>query len=262
MTTPWSLVVAGCGTIGYWFVRSLLGQAAVLRAPRKLTCIDYACIKPQNAVTCPHYDSQWLGIPKSRRLAELGRTWPGTDRPQVMSVHASVRQFNWLDATEPGCTLVAVVGLDNWEARLDAVEGLRVMSAAGGREVIIIQGGIDSGHASVGVYSGSSFEAPCPVCGLVPPLPAPEPCVVMTGNGSLLRGNLQEEARAATGLMCRIIAEQLANHGSWVNTRTHIEGNGNGGRLRTRACATMPDCMGPHSAHTPLRWNTLMKLED
>lgn len=166
-------------------------------------------------------------------------------------------------AFSSGGAMIALIGLDDWDSRLCAIEDLRRVASeapAGARlaGALAIQVGLERGQAQVSVF-GPLWDDPCPACGLSV-LPRKEPCVALDGEGRLLRGDLQREARAAALLVREIVADCLTAgtiSPQWVNTKTNLwaaEGAEDFQRLthRGRRC---PSCLGPHSPNTPLRWD-------
>ena len=259
MSSKCTIAVCGCGTAGYWITRSLVHPPVTAGRMRMVFC-DRAVIRNCNAVTCPEFTT--VGQPKCDRLAELARRWSraGID---TVAVHGCVEQLEWdrllgRKAT-PGHKAFAIVGLDNWTSRLAVAEDIRKCSAASsGASIAMVQIGLDRGQASIAVF-GSDLDSPCPACGL-PALPDPEPCVVLTPDRALLRGNLHSEAQAAAGLVRRIIDDLMTpNHGDrWVNTKTNLVLDGQRLDTFTRPCRMAQGCLGPHQPVASMRWNTLL----
>lgn len=262
MNDECTIVFCGCGTAGYWAARALVRQPLAASRMRMIFC-DRVAIRENNAITCPEYTTP--GQPKCVRLAELAVRWSGVQLA-ADAVDSCVERFRWEDIlARTGASshrAFAVVGLDNWPSRLAIAEDLRRVCAAGAMSVPMIQVGLDRGQASIGVF-GSRPCDPCPACGLAS-LPDGEPCVALTADRALLRGNLHAEADASGDFVRRIIDDCLmpAGLGRWVNTKTNLILIGTG-RKRidgfTRPCRKAASCLGPHGPAAAIRWNGLLE---
>jgi molybdopterin/thiamine biosynthesis adenylyltransferase len=252
---PIDLIFAGGGTVGCGVLEEVAASPAA-EAVASVTAADRAPIRPENAVTCPHYAGH-VGRAKAERLAELAREWlPG--RP-ARSVVSAVEDLDWsrLLGASPDARDVVVVGLDDWNARLAVAEDLR----ASDREVLVAQVGLERGSAQVFV-TGNDPRDPCPACGLLV-LPGSEPCVAYGAEGDLVRGDLRREVAAAGEVVAEVIADLARNgeSGSRRSGKTYLFLDGNGGvRRRTRRAAMRDGCPGPHAGAPPVRWDHLAAL--
>ena len=258
MSGECTIVVCGCGTAGYWVTRSLVRPPTMELETCMVFC-DRAEIREANVITCPEYATS--GQPKSARLARLARRWShaGID---ARAVQGSVERLAWNSILSGVGKTLVIMGLDNWPSRLTVAEDVRRFCASRhGTYIPIIQIGLDCGQASVAVF-GSDFDDPCPACGL-PSLPDPEPCVLMTADGKLLRGNLHAEAQTAARFVGRITHDCLALNrvGRWINTKTNLiltREREQGPNVFTRRCRKVRGCLGPHDRATPVRWSDLL----
>ena len=255
----WSLVAAGCGTVNLACVRAL-AQAPIAEALDGASLIDPAVIRELNALTCPEYAGHRDQY-KVERLAELVRAWRG-ELPITLSAQ-DVEDVDWkgllevqVEGRAAARLIVVLIGLDNWQSRLNVIEDLRHTGSA---EVLPIQVSVERDQAQVAVF-GNRWADACPACPMafVPPS---ETCTLFSPEGELVRGDLQREARAAAELVTRIVTDQLAANGtasSWVATKTNLHAERPGSRrfnLYTRTRIHMDNCNGPHSAATPIRWD-------
>ena len=259
MNDSWTLVACGCGTVNYWNLRALAGVNRVEQPSRVILC-DSAQVRRQNAITCPGYAE--VDGPKCHGMAQLARERlpPEVD---IQPVYGHVEQLEWdrilgdADVSGRRKTIV-IVGLDRWTSRLAVVEDLRHHAASVPASVMLIQVGLDRAQASVAVF-GCRYTDPCPVCG-IDSLPGPEPCVVLTAENGLLRGNLRNEAKGAAGLVRQIIVDHVGPNGAcgWLNTKTNLILSSPGEQRQktfTRSCRMRADCFGPHSPAAPIRWD-------
>ncbi len=258
------LAIFGCGTVGVACTREL-AQAPTAACIGALTAVDRADIREVNAITCPEYAGH-PGRPKSLRLAELAAGWLGRKVP-TRWLKASVEALPWPQViASTGAEghrgvgpMIAVAGLDDWEARVTLIEELRRAAPLAGRPIVAIQCGLDRGQAQVAVF-GMAWSDPCPACGLNV-LPETEPCTSLDPQGLLARGDLQREARAAAAIVSEIVAALLDGPGAsqaWLNTKTNLVAAQDGGgdfRRLTHFARHQPGCLGPHSANGPLRWD-------
>lgn len=259
---PWTLVLAGCGTVGYWACRAIARSPLAASLARSVF-VDCSRIRPVNAVTCPAYAAH-AGRPKCERLAELAAEWSaGATADGSRVLPRRVETLDWDDLLESPWKHKAVVvaGLDAWEARLILAEDARRFTFRHPSNVILIQCGLDRDKAAVAVF-GSRFEDPCPAEGMSV-LPGREACVAYDPRGRLLRGDLRREAGAAARLVVAIIRSHLRSDGTgsaWVNTKTNlVRRDGNRFERTTRACRRAEGCFGPHGAESlPLRWDGLL----
>ena len=253
--------VYGCGTVGYW-TTLILAHNLAAASMDSLTLIDRDHISEANAITCPQYSGH-VGWAKTARLGEIARPLLGS-KTRVRAFCKDVQCLDWSEIVgnaRQGMR-VAIIGLDDWQARLTVIEGLRVVASEGGGDALVIQVGLDKDQAGVCVF-GCEWNDPCPACGL-PTLPANEPCVVQDPERRLLRGNLQREAQAAAALVCQIIAEHCNAAGSspWTNTKTNLIAVRPGVtefRHFRRARMRMSSCLGPHSAQGPINLSGIVQ---
>lgn len=251
-----SVIVLGAGTAGYWATRELCRRPVAGGSWRRLVLVDLAVVKATSGVTCPAYRHR-LGRPKAEVLRDLASRW-SQSRVPASALVGDVRDLGWPDMLDgdAGVLNVVVVALDDWAARLAAVDDAR--RAAVKRRVdrlVFIQVGLDRGSAQVAVY-GSRFEDACPACGLAA-LPQREPCVALTADGALVRGNLRGEARAAARLVRRIIADELGPAGRWVNIKSQLRAAADAlGRRRYKTTSHVarrtPRCLGAHDPAPPV----------
>jgi len=257
MNMKWDLAVCGCGTVGYWMV-SELAKCDTCTLPERLFLFDSARIRKDNSITCPEYVGH-AGQLKCRRLAELVNTWL-SGRIDVVPFYTRVEQIQWNSVIRIGqvAHTIVLVGLDSWPSRMAVAEDLRHLVAKTSMDILAIQVGLDRGQASIAVY-GCQFNDPCPACGLLC-LPGGEPCVAWTVDNKLLRGNLHSEAKAAAGIVHSILTDLCRPDGkqSWLNTKINLvmsSLSGKGYLQFARPCSMATDCLGPHTAKTPIRWD-------
>ena len=244
MSARYAITFVGCGTANYG--AALEFQSSGLLRDAAETAIDVGIVREANVITCPSY-KDYVGQPKvDALLASTG----------ALRLHAPVETVAWDRVIPAGVERAVVnVGLDRWAPRLIVAEDLRRHAETTGRQIILIQIGLDRGEASVAAY-GCLPADPCPACGHAV-LPESQPCVVPDGRGGLLRGNLHAEARAAARWAVRIARGFLARGRACdlLNTRTNLYGIGDGGPGRlTRAVRRDPQCLGPHGGPDPIRW--------
>jgi len=202
-------------------------------------------------------------------LAELVQQWLPT-KIDIRAMHGCVEQIQWEYILKPeevaqGHKLIVVAGLDRWTSRMVLAEDLRHYKSRTSTDSLLIQVGIDRGRASVAVF-GCSFSDPCPACGLHS-LPDPEPCVVVTAEKKLLRGNLHSEARAAAVLVRQIINDHIRIKcpAFWVNTKSNLTKSSSDKQEKqeydrfTRSCHSFLGCFGPHKPKTPIRWDAILE---
>ena len=261
-TSPWTLVICGCGTVGYWTAMSFLKCRDALSCARIVLC-DKAVIRENNMVTCPRYGGH-IGRPKAERLTELCEDRAPT--AHVMSSHTTVEQLRWNDVLVDSpmrCDqrVIVIVGLDSWESRLSVAEGLRRANGLPRNSLLMAQVGVDHGQASIAIL-GARLADPCPACGLLT-LPTPQPCVVWGSDHTLIRGNLREEAQSAAGFVHRAVNDALGSSegfAAWLNTKTNLfapRADSRHYKRFTRKCRMQEGCFGPHSGASALRWDNL-----
>jgi hypothetical protein len=263
MNHGWTLVVCGCGTANYWIVYTLVRSGCSEGLARLILC-DSALIRKKNEITCPAY--KHAGRPKSYMLTELVQQWLST-RVDIRAMHGCVEQIQWEYILKPeevaqGHKLIVVAGLDRWTSRMVLAEDLRHYKSRTLADPLLIQVGLDRRQASVAVF-GCSFSDPCPACGLGS-LPDPEPCVVVTAEEKLLRGNLHSEASAAAVLVRQIISDHIRVKcpSVWINTKSNLTKSSSDKQKYdrfTRSSQMVPGCYGPHKAATPIRWDLMLE---
>ena len=254
----WTLVILGCGTVGFWVTQALTRSPAANRLMRLVLC-DRGRIRKHNAITCPSYAGH-IGRLKCERLAEL--VSPRLKDTPVQVIAGYVEQLDWssIVSCEPSIehkTTFVLVGLDVWQSRLAVAEDLRHYAETSGDAAVMIQVGLDKGQAQICVFA-SRWEDPCPACGKLT-LPEPQPCVVFSAGQELLRGNLCREGQAAARWVRRMVEDELRSTtaGHWMNTKTNLVLDRHS-RL-SRACRRVEGCRGPHARATPLRWDTFLQ---
>ncbi|GIW89855.1 MAG: hypothetical protein KatS3mg109_0287 [Pirellulaceae bacterium] len=269
------IVVAGCGTVGLAVARAIAQGQSVLRC-RKMTFIDGDVIRPHNAITCPEYTNR-QGEPKALTLAELVRHWSGRSI-DCQALCCRVEDVDWLEiagSANRSALPVVVMALDDWSSRLALVHDVRSFvqrvrndDRAGRDEsdwlVPVLQVSVERHQAQVSVF-GSSWDDPCPACGLGN-LPVTEPCVVFDTEGRSIRGTLHEEAKAAArlvmDLLCVLCSGQLAAHSVNVKCNLWAETSSVGGFARVcRAKTRVVTCLGPHHPAGPQRAITLLETQ-
>ncbi|MFH1920801.1 MAG: hypothetical protein ABIP48_13035 [Planctomycetota bacterium] len=261
----WSLVAAGGGTVILAFLR-VLARAGVAKGLDRVSLIDPAVIREVNALTCSEYAGH-CGKTKVDRLAELLGQWLEGVKTAILP--HEVENVDWTrllgagdDAEAPAGPVIVLIGLDQWQSRMNLIEDLR-HAAAGKPGVLAIQVAVERDQAQVSVF-GNRWEDPCPGCGLLQ-LPASEPCVLFQADGELVRGNLGREAGASAVLAVRIVTDHLAANGSagsWVNTKTNLHAVGRGDHRfhrYTRERVRTEGCLGPHGEATPIRLEDLFR---
>jgi hypothetical protein len=157
-----------------------------------------------------------------------------------------------------------LICLDDWGARLAAIEGLRQWtSERPAARCSTIQVGVNRdpdqrfGAASVACF-GSRWNDPCPACGMTC-LPEPEPCVVFDDLGRPVRGNLWREAHAAGRLAARMVCDWLSGATNWTNTKSLVHAANPGARrtdLLTYRVSRYAGCLGPH--RPSVRWDSML----
>jgi len=260
----WDLIMLGSGTAGYWAANLLLRRPAG-SGPRRLVLVDRSPVKPNSLITCPEYRGH-VGEPKCAVLARLASSWAATTtlQPVIESVFADVRALDWpgiLSASACAPLVLAVVALDDWAARLGAIEDARRAALGGRARLLFVQVGLDRDQAQLAVY-GQSLDDPCPACGMSC-LPQTEPCVVLTSRGTLLRGDLHAEACAAARLLRRIVRVELIRPGTWLNVKANLHAAAdNAGRqrwsIRIHRAARAAGCFGAHDAAPPVAWPAMV----
>ena len=282
-------LVLGAGTVGFWLTRTIFssaaafpkrGEAALAVRINHLLICDRARIGATSGVTCPDYAGEEVrGAWKCERLGELVGEWCGRSGPAVETFAGAVEDLGWDRLAPaspgpdggvhaPGGMLLVFVGLDRWSSWLAAVEDSRRFAARFER-VLLVQIGLDRGQASLAVL-GSEWEDPCPACGLAY-LPDPESCVAYTTDRRLLRGNLHAEACAAAEVAVEIAGafldgdEELRNRKMYLFQRPAVYSGGEPERSRLGfqrfqiPARRFAECCGPHSPHTPLRWEGVLE---
>lgn len=261
------LVLLGAGTANYHILAQLAHSSQLARLIRHIVICDRATIRVENAITCPLYRGH-VHEPKCSRLGALAVRRFGVAKPLISTIHRRVEEVSWDDVLAPGSVrhrrmIFVLIGLDNWQSRLTAMEDLRrhTVTHPDHRDTLVfIQVGLDLSQASIAVL-GASYDDPCPACGKHG-LPEPQPCVARTQERRLLRGNLRCEARAA-GRCVRRIVEDLAlrtPRSTWLNTKTNLVADPGARIFRqfTRSCQYQVQCLGPHNSAGPLRWEPIL----
>jgi len=261
-----TLILLGAGTVGYHLLAQI-AHSPLARLVKHIVICDPAAIREENAITCPLYRGH-VREPKCNRLAALAVRRFADARPRISTIRRCVEELSWdrvLAPEEPGRDRVAIilVGLDNWDARLAAMEDLRQHATAhqdGHDSLVFIQVGLDRGQASIAVL-GVDYDDPCPACGKQV-LPEPQPCVLFSPDHRLLRGNLRCEAHAAGRYVRRIAEDMVLPHrrSVWLNTKTNLVADSGGRAFRqfTRPCRSQVECFGPHHPGGPLRWERIL----
>jgi hypothetical protein len=254
------VIQLGCGTVNYWVACELARSTAFLKISR-WWMVDHDIVEAKNATSCPNYVGH-EGEPKATCL--LGRItdeWldSSSQEPTVWhAVQKKVEHLDWRticgDSRVKAQRLVFIIqGLDDWSPRLVAFDDAAAVDW-GNASVLTIVAGIDCNAGSVEVYSTTPFttRSPCPACGRAS-FPESAPCVAYLPDGSLLRGDLQSEAREVASLIRQICMETeaaalLGGESPWTGTRTSllIPESGETTR-RTRNVSAMPDCLGRHA---------------
>lgn len=247
----WSLVVLGCGTVGFWVVRSLLELPALWGRLARLVLCDKSRIAERHAITCPLYAGR-VGTYKCKRLAELAV--PSVGRDRVITIPRPVEQADWTSCLVPGQKTIVVMGLDDWGARLVAANDLR-LSAVGSTtgDSLLVQGSVHKDEVQIAVF-GAAFDDPCPACGLRA-LPEPQPCTA-EGAGGLLHGNLHREAAAVAGFIRDLMVDEIDHRRTWLNTKTNIYLCGQ--PTLTRSCRKRQGCLGSHYGTAGPRWDRVL----
>ena len=258
---PWHLLTFGCGTAGLACVRAL-AVSPMAASLASATLIDKSLIRDRNSITCAEYAGH-EARPKNERLRELTEAWTG-GRVPVLSVQGSVEAFDWQSAVRrtrglgrdgqpkvsegiaddflgyfAGETIIALIGLDDWDSRLTVVRDLRRAASAAPPSFLAIQVGLERDEAQVSVF-GPRWDDPCPACGLFL-LPTKEPCVLWRADGTLVRGDLQREAHAAAALVCDVVADHLLEQSA--DGRKQSPGKTQG--EPTDSSAACPNCRLP-----------------
>jgi hypothetical protein len=254
---PWNLVFAGAGTVGHACANALC-RSPLAAGLNTATALDHDCVEPRNLVSCPGYEP-FVGWHKARALMRLmGHNLPPGARPRLRAVPRRVEDVDWSELLPADCPSAVVMGLDSWSARLRTLEGIRSANDDG-RPAITVSGGIDRARAAVTVY-GSGWDDACPACGLAS-LPDSEPCILLSRQGTLVRGDLRQEAAAVAERIIAILADMLAGRGDWIDAKVNLDINDSGvTESRVRRCRSA-DCLGPHSANGPLRWDAAASSE-
>ena len=127
---PHRIEMFGCGTVGYWTVQEL-ARSPVAKMLECLTLRDLDEIGKENATTCPLYDAAHIGEAKVERLAEIAKLlFPR--RMRIRALRQDVRGISYRDIVEddrgpgpPAARIAAVLGLDDWNARVSVIRHLR-----------------------------------------------------------------------------------------------------------------------------------------
>jgi len=258
----WRLIDLGCGTVGVACLRAVFRSPAA-SSLEALLVADRDRIHPNNAVTCPEFTADHRGRPKVDRMAELVGQWQKEPAFKTATFFGDAEDIDWRRvlaednrASRPELTVV-LCGLDDWQSRLIVVEDLRTVGPIVATEIVCVQVGLDRDQAVVGVFA-NAWDSPCPACNLSH-LPQPEPCIVFSENGRLLRGDLRREARAAAEIVARIVTDCVqGGSADWLNTKTTLAAFGAETRefnVHTRPRVREPGCLGPHGEATPVRWD-------
>ena len=253
-STLYRLVMAGAGTANLAAARALF-RAPFGLWPSEVLVIECGSIEKHNAITCREY-APCVGRRKGPVCVDLIRGWTG-GRVRTGLFDGLVEDMDWepwLLSGEPGELLVASAGLDDFQSRLCLVQDLRGLAAEHRGEVIHLQIGLARNMGVVSTF-GNRLEDPCPAC-FLPQLPAREPCAVFGEDGSLVRGDLQREARACADVAVRVIRGCLRGRvDRWINRKTSLTASDTGFRRNTRRRQRMPGCYGAHHPTTPIRWD-------
>ena len=265
MNASWTLIVAGCGTVGYHALLELIRHARLIKSLSRLVLCDPAKIRDVNAITCPGYQG-YAGRFKCDRLADLVRHRLGATILNKPCLLEKLRSDLGPDFFSRNERYVIMGGLDRWEARINLSEDARRWADATGITIPLLLVGLDRGLSSISVL-GSRRDDPCPACGLGPgTLPETQPCVVFSAPGELLRGNLQVEAKAAARQIIRIIDGLLGSGPSaweWMNRKINLSGldcDHPEPVVEIRTARRVEGCFGPHGP-TPILWDDLLKPE-
>ena len=259
------LVAAGCGTAGYHVMRKLCGDA-MAAAIGSVACIDHAPVREANAITCPDYAGQ-IGRDKAVRLAEL--IAPALREPPLV-ITRRVEEIDWprllrvcQGSAAKAADVLVIMGLDDWQSRLCLVEDVRHAAVDYAGRIALVQVALDRGQAQVSTF-GSDWADPCPACGLAT-LPRSEPCIALSADGELLRGDLRHEALAAAEFVLSLFSGRRDDSAQWrwLNTKTNLiqAADGSDFHAHTRPRVAMPSCWGPHAATTPLQLSTVLAQE-
>jgi hypothetical protein len=256
----WHLMLAGCGTVGLAGARALLCSEEI-PLPASLVLVDCDKVQHHNALTCPEY-AQFVGQPKVDALASLiGRRFARGLRSNTFC--GTVEDFDWLSALQSvgdGELAAILAGLDDFQSRLCLTEDLRQTASRVEREILHVQVGLGRGQAVVCTY-GNHWDDPCPAC-FLPRLPRPEPCVVFSQAGELVRGDLQHEVDVAARHTVALVAEALGEDAPRVANRKTVftakEPASPTFDQKTWPRRRRAGCQGPHCATPPVHWNRVI----
>jgi hypothetical protein len=260
------LVLLGAGTVCYHLLTQM-ARSPIARLVKHIVICDRAAIREENAITCPLYVGH-VHEPKCNRLAALAVERFAEARPRISAMRRSVEELSWEQVLAQGPArreriILVLAGLDNWQSRLAAMEDLRhhALTHAGHRDsFVFVQVGLDRDQASIAVL-GVGYDDPCPACGKQV-LPGPEPCVLLSRDQRLVRGNLRGEAHAAGRCVRGIVDDMVLSRRwpAWLNTKTNLVADAPGRTFRqfTRPCRREVECFGPHTAAGPLRWEPIL----
>jgi hypothetical protein len=179
-STSWELIVFGAGTAGFHAVKAIAEDPNLAAELRRVSVIDKARIRANNVITCPGYQGH-LGRWKAERLAEFMLELLAAE-VRVSSIVGSVHELDFAGLLKSACRsarrlVVALVCLDDWEARVAVDRGLRSVAPTSAADVVLCQVSFDLGGAQT-VVLPADYASPCLVCGIRDVLPAPESCVV------------------------------------------------------------------------------------
>ena len=256
----WTLVIVGCGTVGYWAARNLC-RSPLASALGRAVMVDHDEVSDTNAYSCPNYRGR-SGLLKPHVLGRLMAGPWGLAHVELLPLCHEVERVDWAQLIDQADGLVCVLmGLDNWDARVRAVRDVRnALVDRPDADVLTIMCAVDRSLAQVSVF-GMGFGDLCPACGLAS-LPHPEPCILFNAQGELVRGNLRREARAAAQLASEIIASHLADGGSqWTNTKSNLTLAPHSGQVihrMTRQRTRSKPCFGAHEA--PINWRDVIPI--
>jgi len=241
-------IILGTGTAGSAIATALVNAQVTTG---QMTLVDCADVQKKSLITSPTFKEEDLGQPKATALADT-LSCLSCAPLKVTSIVSDVEDLYWLQLVRPEVKTLICLGLDNWCSRLESLAGIRDMASSyiDGSMVLniaICQIGLSRLSFSLGYYSSAS-EAPCPVCGIKGgTIPESEPCVVLTQEKTLLRGNLREESRkAASRITAEAIRWSLTGRAMPKNTAVNYNLVDNQWTAFGWELIRDPACVGPH----------------
>jgi hypothetical protein len=264
------LLSFGAGAAAYGLLATAVEDVRVAQMLDKICVVDVDRVTQNNTITCPDfagYEGEW----KASVLARLSMCWlkcAGVEvQPNMaIGIPSEVQAIDYASLLGE-CRLqaarnltLAVICLDDWEARIHVERSLRKTALdCPNADIVVLQISLDRNLAQVRVH-GTDYTNACQVCGL-DTIPEPEPCVMFqrpalvehgdrTKVPELVRGDLRAESRAAGRHACHVIAALAGmDFGSWIDTKTQIvlEGDPRTYAKTTSRKRMQAGCFGPHT---------------